>query len=56
MKQITLYYREGSSDKVYQASIDPTDDGCIVRFAYGRRGTTMQTGKKKTETGFRRRS
>lgn len=46
MKQITLYYREGPSDKVYQATIEPKDDGCIVRFAYGRRGSTLQIGTK----------
>ena len=46
MEQITLYYREGSSDKVYQASISPTDGGYAVEFAYGRRGATLQTGTK----------
>jgi len=46
MEQITLYYREGSSDKVYQASIEPKDGGFVVAFAYGRRGTTLQTGTK----------
>ncbi len=42
----TLYYKEGSSDKVYEVFIEPKDDGCIVLFAYGRRGTTLQTGVK----------
>ena len=42
----TLYYREGSSDKVYQASIEPQGEGFVVNFAYGRRGTTFQTGTK----------
>jgi bifunctional non-homologous end joining protein LigD len=46
MEQITLYYREGSSDKVYQASITPKDGGYVVQFAYGRRGATLQTGTK----------
>jgi len=46
MKQTTLYYREGSSDKVYQSSIEPKDDGWVVHFAYGRRGSTLQTGMK----------
>jgi bifunctional non-homologous end joining protein LigD len=46
MEQITLYYRESSSDKVYQASITPKDGGYIVHFAYGRRGATLQTGTK----------
>lgn len=42
----TLYYREGSSDKVYHAAILPKDRGFIVHFAYGRRGATLQTGTK----------
>src|ERR1700753_1634696 len=37
MEQITLYYRQGSSDKVYQASIAQRDGGYVVEFAYGRR-------------------
>jgi bifunctional non-homologous end joining protein LigD len=46
MTQTTLYYREGSSDKVYQAFIETTVGGCLVRFAYGRRGSTLTTGTK----------
>src|SRR5476649_1417611 len=46
MEQITLYYRQGSSDKVYQASIAQQNGGYAVHFAYGRRGTTLQTGTK----------
>lgn len=46
MQSITLYFRQGSSDKVYRAAIEPKDDGFVVTFAYGRRGTTLQTGTK----------
>lgn len=46
MEQITLYYREGTSDKVYQASLQPKEDGYVVQFAYGRRGATLATGTK----------
>lgn len=46
MENITLYYREGSSDKVYQAAIESKDGGYVVNFAYGRRGTTLATGTK----------
>lgn len=42
----TLYYREGSSDKVYQTSIHPQGEGYMVHFAYGRRGSTLNTGSK----------
>jgi bifunctional non-homologous end joining protein LigD len=48
MEQITLYYREGASDKVYQAAIEAADGGYVVNFAYGRRGTTLATGTKTT--------
>ena len=43
---VTLYFREGSSDKVYQAAIEPRGDGFVVTFAFGRRGGTLQTGVK----------
>ena len=46
MENITLYFREGSSDKIYQAAIEPKDDGYTVNFAYGRRGSTLNTGTK----------
>ena len=42
----TLYFREGPSDKVYQAGIQPKGDGFVVHFAYGRRGSTLNTGTK----------
>ncbi len=45
-QSVSLYYREGSSDKVYQASIESAGDGFAVNFAYGRRGTTLNTGTK----------
>jgi bifunctional non-homologous end joining protein LigD len=45
-ESITLYYREGSSDKVYQCSIEPSAELFVVNFAYGRRGSTMQTRTK----------
>ena len=45
-ERTTLYYREGSSDKVYQAAIEPIGNQFVVNFAYGRRGTTLTTGTK----------
>ncbi len=39
MEQITLYFKQGGSDKIYQAAIEQRDGGCVVTFAYGRRGT-----------------
>ena len=46
LPQVTLYYREGSSDKVYQCQIEPAGDRFTVNFAYGRRGSTLNTGTK----------
>ncbi len=46
MEQITLYYRQGSSDKVYQTAIENKNGGYVVNFQYGRRGTTLQSGTK----------
>ena len=45
-KQITLYYREGSSDKVYQVQLKPQDGAWVVNFQYGRRGNTLTSGTK----------
>jgi bifunctional non-homologous end joining protein LigD len=45
-ERVVLYYREGSSDKVYQAAIEPAGNQFIVTFAYGRRGATLTTGTK----------
>jgi len=45
-ESVTLYYRDHTSDKVYQAQIAPEADGFAVRFQYGRRGSTMTAGTK----------
>jgi bifunctional non-homologous end joining protein LigD len=42
MKTVTLYYAEGSSDKQYTSIVD----GGTVTFAWGRRGSTLQTDAK----------
>lgn len=46
IQQTTLYYREGSSDKVYQVTLEPAGERFAVNFAYGRRGSTLSTGTK----------
>ncbi len=46
LERVTLYHREGSSDKVYQVAIEPKGDHFVVNFAYGRRGATLTTGTK----------
>ncbi len=41
-----LYYREGRSDKVYHAQLESAEGGFVVRFQFGRRGSTLQAGTK----------
>lgn len=45
-KSVSLYYRDGGSDKVYHAQIEAKDDGYVVNFQFGRRGSTLQSGTK----------
>src|SRR5258707_12447580 len=45
-ERITLYYREDSSDKVYKAAIEPKGELFVVNFAFGRRGSSLNTGTK----------
>lgn len=34
-KTVSLFYREGSSDKEYHVSLEPKGEGFVVNFAYG---------------------
>ncbi|HID99250.1 MAG TPA: WGR domain-containing protein [Thiotrichaceae bacterium] len=46
-EKMTLYFKQGSSDKVYKASIEEVGSNqFLVNFAYGRRGATLKTGTK----------
>jgi len=49
LSRIDLEFREGSSDKVYRAAIEKAKEGFVVNFAYGRRGSTLNTGTKTTQ-------
>jgi bifunctional non-homologous end joining protein LigD len=46
LERTTLYFRQGSSDKVYHAAVEPSGDKFIVTFAFGRRGSTLSIGTK----------
>jgi bifunctional non-homologous end joining protein LigD len=46
MECANLYFKEGSSDKVYSATIEKENNGYVVNFAYGRRGSSLKTGSK----------
>ena len=48
-QRITLYFRQGASDKVYEACVEPQGAGFVVNFAFGRRGTTLQAGTKTAQ-------
>jgi bifunctional non-homologous end joining protein LigD len=46
IKEIELFFQEGSSDKVYNAMIVKDGDAYTVKVAWGRRGSTLNTGAK----------
>lgn len=48
IQQATLYFKEGTSDKVYQAWVDKneTTQDCQVNYAFGRRGSKLRGGRK----------
>lgn len=45
-ESITLYFREGASDKVYQAQLRSDGEQWRVEFQYGRRGAALTAGSK----------
>lgn len=46
VKSISLFFKEGSSDKEYHAQIEEAGGGYVVNFQYGRRGAALQSGTK----------
>jgi len=46
LKSVSLFCQQGSSDKEYHVRIEARDGGFVVTFAYGRRGSTLNTGTK----------
>lgn len=53
-ENVSLYFKEGASDKVYLASLDEVaNNRFVVNFAYGRRGATLTAGTKtKAPLGY----
>ena len=47
-QSISLYYKEGSSDREYHVQLESAGNGFVVNFQYGRRGSTLQIGTKTT--------
>ena len=46
VKQVKLFFQEGSSDKVYEIDLCESGDGFLVNFRYGRRGASLKEGTK----------
>jgi bifunctional non-homologous end joining protein LigD len=46
IRQASLSFKEGGSDKVYYAQVSPEGGGFSVTFSYGRRGSALQHGTK----------
>ena len=47
IKQVSLYFQEGRSDKVYEVDLcEVGPDQYVVNFRYGRRGTALRDGSK----------
>lgn len=52
-KSVSLYFKSGSSDKVYHAQLEAAEGGFVVTYSYGRRGSTLTTGTKtKAPVGY----
>lgn len=45
-QSVSLYYKDGSSDKEYHIQLVKGGSGFVVNFQYGRRGGTLQKGTK----------
>jgi bifunctional non-homologous end joining protein LigD len=53
LKAVSLSFREGSSDKLYNAALVQEDDGThTVHVEWGRRGLTLQQGTKAERTSL----
>lgn len=46
VESVSLYYKAGSSDKIYNASIEEVDGKYVVNFEYGRKGSALKSGSK----------
>lgn len=47
VRQSRLHFREGNSDKVYEVDLcEAGEDGFLVNFRYGRRGSALRDGTK----------
>ena len=50
VRQVSLFFKEGNSDKVYEIDLCTTGNELyVVNFRYGRRGTALKEGTKTPE-------
>lgn len=49
IQSIALFFRDGSSDKEYNVTLEETNGGYLVNFNYGRRGNATTTGTKTSK-------
>jgi bifunctional non-homologous end joining protein LigD len=47
-----LYFRQGSSDKVYHLQLENTQDRWSVQAQWGRRGSALQSDSKVSDTTY----
>ena len=46
MKQVSLYFKEGTSDKEYHIQLEKSGSNYVVNFQYGRVGNALNLGTK----------
>ena len=52
-ESVSLYYKSGGSDKVYNTSLEQKGKLWVVNFSYGRRGTSLNTGTKIDQADYK---
>ena len=45
-ESVSLFFKEGTSDKEYHAQLEEKDSGWVVNFQYGRRGSALKADSK----------
>lgn len=46
MKSISLYFKEGTSDKEYHTQLEQVTGGYVVNYQFGKRGSALKAGTK----------
>ena len=45
-KSVELFLTDGNADKIYKAELSEVNQGWVVNFEYGRRGSSLKSGTK----------